>query len=158
MHWCKILRLFQQVCYAVRCFSLPTIPHQRKDIPLPVNRQAGRNQVLPESCSQNDRNAQLAPLEEDTPVDMLAQIMRDALQVNDSRYLETRTTQDSLVERLRSQQLASASIEWDWKLTTGEQSKCTVVNCLELAMLADFPSKLQVCFQRQVDACQFLRL
>lgn len=49
---------------------------------------------------------------------------------------------EDVLERQRASYGAPA---WDWKQTSGLQKK-KIWNALELALLADFPSKIQVCW------------
>lgn len=51
---------------------------------------------------------------------------------------------DGLLSRLHSQELEAAGSRWNWRSTVGQRASCAVVSCVELAALADFPSKLQV--------------
>jgi hypothetical protein len=76
----------------------------------------------------------------------ITQLICDALESELSKARQPWTTQAPMLDKLASQEAACVSQSWDWSLVVGNNSGCTIVNCLELAMLADFPSKLQVRF------------
>jgi hypothetical protein len=82
----------------------------------------------------------------------IAQLVCDALESELSKARQPWTMQQTILDRLGSQQAACVSQPWDWTLVVGNKSGCTIVNGLELAMLADFPSKLQVHFSSQATA------
>jgi hypothetical protein len=76
----------------------------------------------------------------------ITQLICDALESELSKARQPWTTQATMLDKLARQEAACVSQSWDWSLVVGNNSGCTIVNCLELAMLADFPSKLQVRF------------
>lgn len=53
-----------------------------------------------------------------------------------------------VLSQLEAQRDDSAAAAWDWRSTAGFSQDFVVWNILELAMLADFPSRTQVCFVR----------
>jgi hypothetical protein len=52
----------------------------------------------------------------------------------------------SVTDRLEEQQAMCAGLPWDWHTTAGLSGEYVVWSCLELAMLANYPSRTHVCF------------
>jgi hypothetical protein len=53
----------------------------------------------------------------------------------------------SVLDLLRAQRAACSTIAWDWATTAGLSEEHVVWNCLELALLADYPSRTQARFR-----------